>query len=717
MARDVDPFTFEIIRHKLFQVTEEAAIALESVSGTPITAEGHDLMVSVYRADGALMVGGTGFLQHMTSASQAVKHILANFSADPGIFEDDIYLMNDPYTGALHAPDVYLISPIHWKGKLAGFVGDFVHVTDIGGIDPGGFCPRATVSYHEGFATKGLKLVERGRLRKDIFETILNVVRDPGMVGLDLKSLMAASHVAKQRMLKLYHDYGYEMVDAVGEELVVQSERLIRQRLLEIPDGTWRARQYYEQPEKIFRVELTATKEGDSLTFDFTGTSDQVSYGINCSYWASWGALFASLFPVLAHDMVWNDGIFKCVKMIAPEGTLVNARRPAPVSMATIGTVQLVRNLALIVVSKMLGACEKHKNRAGGVWAPTNMHYHLTGVSTEGEYIAHHGTDTFAGCGGARAFKDGVDVGGFLHAPVSRSANAERHEMSFPHRYLYRRVVPDSGGPGKYRGGVCHEFAVIPHGSADDKFTAVLMPGRGTEAPMSQGLFGGYPGCNTASIQFRNGNTAESPYDLATTRGEREERIGLGVTDIGKDDILYIRYDGGGGYGDPLDRDPELVLKDLLWGLITEGPARDIYGVVIDLANKRVDYEATYGRRGALRTERFGGRKPRCESRSRGEIARTRFRLGEYLQVAGSGDEAFVQCTWCGERICPSRANWKDYAVVRRSSPAKAGPLRVDSNKFLLLEFFCPRCATALEVEITYQDDPPLQDQIYRWPD
>jgi len=234
---------------------------------------------------------------------------------------------------------------------------------------------------------------------------------------------------------------------------------------------------------------------------------------------------------------------------------------------------------------------------------------------------------------------------------------------------------------------------------------------------MSQGLFGGYPGCNTASIQFRNGNTAESPYDLATTRGEREERIGLGVTDIGKDDILYIRYDGGGGYGDPLDRDPELVLKDLLWGLITEGPARDIYGVVIDLANKRVDYEATYERRGALRTERFGGRKPRCESRSRGEIARTRFRLGEYLQVAGSGDEAFVQCTWCGERICPSRANWKDYAVVRRSSQAKAGPLRVDSNKFFLLEFFCPGCATALEVEITYQDDPPLQDQIYRWPD
>ena len=251
MTGAVDPFTFEIIRHKLFRVTEEAVIALESVSGTPISAEAHDLMVSLYREDGALMVGGTGFLQHLASASQAVKHIIANFSDDPGIYPDDIYLFNDSYTAALHTPDVYLIAPIHWEGKLAGFVANFVHVNDIGGIDPGGFCPSARTSYHEGFTSKGLKLVERGKLRRDVFETILNMVRDPGLVGLDLKSLMAATHVAKQRMLKLYGDYGYTAVDAVSQQLITQSDQAMRRRLREIPDGIWRARQYYEHPEKI----------------------------------------------------------------------------------------------------------------------------------------------------------------------------------------------------------------------------------------------------------------------------------------------------------------------------------------------------------------------------------------------------------------------------------------------------------------------------------
>jgi N-methylhydantoinase B len=715
-AATVNPFTFEIIRHKLFRITEEAMIALESVSGTPITAEGHDLMVSLYRQDGGLMVGGTGFLQHITSASQAVKHIIANFSEDPGILEDDVYLMNDPFSGALHAPDVYLISPIHWNGRLAGFVADFVHVTDIGGIDPGGFCPSAKSSYQEGFASKGLKLVERGKLRKDVFETVLNLVRDPGLVGLDLKSMLAANHVAKQRMRKLYDDYGYETVDSVSSELIVQSERLMRQRLSEIPDGVWRARQYYELADRTLPLELVATKDGTDLLFDFTGAPKQVQSGINCSYWATWGSLFASLFPVLAYDMVWNDGIFKCVKLIAPKGTIVNALRPAPVSMATIGAVQIVRNLVLIVLSKMLGASERHHRRATAVWAPTNMTYHLSGTYAEGEYVGMHGTDTFAGCGGARAFKDGVDLGGLPHALSSRCANVERHESSFPHRYLYRRIVPDSGGPGKYRGGVCHEFAVVPHRTGGNKFTAVLMPGRGAEALNSQGVFGGYPGCNTASIQFRSVSSNEIPYDLHSTHSERQEHLRLGVTELDANDVQYIRYDGGGGYGDPFDRDPDLVLKDVMWGLVSDGAARDVYGVVIDLENNSVDDSATRERRIVLRMERLGGSKLKCNARKRTEVARTPYRISEYLQLSGLENGAFIQCTWCGEQICPSDHNWKEHAAVRKSPPSKAGPLRADSGKFFLLEFFCPSCATALDVDIVHGDDPPLFDRVLVWP-
>jgi N-methylhydantoinase B len=713
-AGNVDPFTFEIIRHKLFRVTEEAVVALESVSGTPISAEAHDLMVSLYRDDGALMVGGTGFLQHLTSASQAVKHIIASFAEDPGIFEDDVFLLNDSYTAALHAPDVYLIAPIHWNGKLAGFVADFVHVNDIGGIDPGGFCPSARSSYHEGFSSRGLKLVERGKLRKDVFETILNMVRDPGLVGLDIKSLLAANHVAKQRMLKLYADYGYETVDVVSRELIAQSDRLMRQRLMEIPDGTWRARQYYEHPERIMRIELVATKYRDTLTFDFSGAPPQVTSGVNCSYWATWGSIFGSLFPMLAYDMVWNDGIFNCIKLIAPEGTVVNARRPAPVSLATIGVVQIVRNLVLIVISKMLGASEIHHRRATGLWQPTNMIYHLSGTTIDGEHLGHHGTDTFSGTGGARSFKDGVDNGGMLHAPVARCANVERHEMSFPHRYLYRRIVADSGGPGKYRGGVCHEYAVVPHRTGENKFSAVLMPGRGAEALNSQGLFGGYPGCNTAFIQFRGAREIEHAHDLASTHAERQEKIGLGVTEIHDGDIQYIRYDGAAGYGDPLDRDPELVLHDVLWGIVTGEPARDIYGVVVDVQNKSVDVDATRARRAFLRSERLGGGTLRCDPCTRTDIARTHYRIGEYLQVSDAG---LIQCTWCGDNLCKADADWKEHAVMRKSAPSRAGPLRVDSGRFFLLEFFCPGCGTTLDVDIAYLDDPPLIDRISHWPE
>src|SRR4051812_49244673 len=274
-ATAVDPVTFEIIRHKLVQVTDETIIALENVSGSPITNEGHDMMASLYLPDGGLMVGGVGFLHHLTSAAQAVKHIIANFGDDPGIDEDDVYFFNDSYTAALHPPDVYMISPIHFEGELTGFVANFVHVTDIGAVDPGGFSPNATDNFQEGFQTKGLKIVERGRLRKDVVETFLNMVRDPGMTQLDLKSQLAANHVAKTRMQRIYADYGVGTVRAVSDSLIEQSERLVRERLGELPDGEWHVREYIDLPDATCRVELKVTKERDTLTYDFTGTSPE----------------------------------------------------------------------------------------------------------------------------------------------------------------------------------------------------------------------------------------------------------------------------------------------------------------------------------------------------------------------------------------------------------------------------------------------------------
>jgi N-methylhydantoinase B len=715
MTEKIDPITFEIIRHKLFRVTEEAAIALENVSGTPATAEGHDMMTSVFAANGDLLTVGVGFLHHLTSASHAVKTIIRRFSGkDPFIYEDDTFFLNDSYSGALHCPDNYAISPVFWQGRLVGWVGNFVHITDVGGIDPGGFCPSAKNVYQEGFMTQGLKIVERGRIRSDVFETILNQVRDPAMVGLDFKSQIAANNVAKQRMLSLYEEYGIETVEGVGRGLMEESERLFRKRLLELPDGIWRQRGYYDFPDQTLKVELKVTKSADTLTYDFTGTSGEVPKAVNCCRIACWGAMFASIFPLLAWDIGWNEGITKPVRLIAPEGSLVNCRRPMPVSIATVGGVNIVNGLSLMAISKMLGATEKYKNRPCAVWHGTHTVKMLGGVNKDGDYVVHHGTETFGGSGGARAFKDGVDLGGEVPNLVSRMANVETHEIDFPMAYLFRRVVPDSGGPGKFRGGVSHEFAIRPHGGQNDSFEDVLIPGKGVLCSPSPGIFGGYPGGSVVYSQFRDGNSAEFPSDRESIRCQRRDEQRWGVVEIERNDISYNRLDGGGGYGDPLEREPQSVLTDVQQGLVSQQTARQIYGVALDQEG-RLDLNATWNLRLGIRAERLG-RKVESALGRRSNITPSGKRLSEYLHVKDIGKGEVVQCTWCGRPICSKEENWKEHVLIRKSPSSIAGPCGNDNSLFFVLEFFCSHCATCLETQLIFEDDAPTFDEVHNWP-
>jgi N-methylhydantoinase B len=705
----VDPVTFEIIRHKLLQVTDETIIALENVSGSPITNEGHDMMASLYGPDGSLMVGGVGFLHHLTSAAQAVKHILTSFSDDPGIGEDDVYFFNDSYTAALHPPDVYMISPIHFRGELTGFVANFVHVTDIGAVDPGGFSPNAQDNYQEGFQTKGLKIVEGGKLRRDVVETFLNMVRDPGMTNLDLKSQLAANHVAKRRMQRIYEDYGVEMVRGVSDELIRQSEELTRRRLLELPDGEWRAREYIDMPGETCRVELTARKEGDTLTYDFTGSSPQATLGINCCYWATWGAMFAPIFPLLAWDMTWNEGVTRPVRLVAPEGTVVNCVRPAPISIATVGTVQIVNNLSTLVLSKMFGASERYRDRATAVWHGSHAHVETHGLNAEGEFFIAPLTDTFGGAAGARAFADGVDIGGEIPNVVSRLANAESQELNTPLVYLYRRAVRDSGGPGKYRGGICHEYAFTPDGSTGHPLGVVLF-GKGTAAPMSLGIFGGYPGCNVAYETHREVDMSDPPLSPAETSGTSSSAQSWGHIDLEPGDVQYVRFMGGGGYGDPIDRDPEAVARDVAEGYVSAGAAHDVYGVVLD--GGEVHLDRTAARRLAIRAARIGSEVAR-EHGTRTDVPNTGRPMGEYLQQTADGA---VQCTWCATFLVVE-GDWKDHSVLLRSPVSKAGPGRTEGDAFEVIEACCPSCGTLLDTDLATPGDPPLHDRIRSWPD
>jgi N-methylhydantoinase B len=599
----MDPVTFSIIRHRLFRVVEEAVITLKHVSGSAITNEGHDLMVSLYQADGSLLMGGVGFLHHLTSAAEACKAIIRKFEGRIG--EGDLFLLNDPYTAALHTSDIYLVSPIHHAGKLVAWSACFVHVSDIGAMNPGGFAPDAQDIFTEGFSSPGIKLVERGELRQDVWDTILNMVRSPEMVALDLRSMIACNNVARERMLALIEKYGVQTVDAACKMLIDQSEARLRERLRELPDGQWQSRQYLEVKGEIYKVLLTMTKTGDSLAFDFTGSSPQSKYSVNCSKWASLGGLFAPLFPLLCYDIVWNEGVIKPITMIAPEGTIVNCTRPAPVSVATVGAIQSVNNAACSAIGKMLAASEKYADEATAVWHANHFAIFMFGNNQRGRLAIGILTETFAGAGGARTFGDGVDIGGEIPNPISRMANVETIEAQFPIRYLFRRRLKDSGGAGEYRGGAGGEMAIVAHDAPDGGIHYVVS-GKGTKFPQSEGLGGGYPGGVNDYVWVHAPqemhNVDRFAPSLDTIPGESEP-ISWGVFPLMGNDALYVRWNGGGGIGDPLDRPAEKVIADIGAGLISEKAATDVYGIV--RKDGALDQSATQAKRAALRDARL----------------------------------------------------------------------------------------------------------------
>jgi N-methylhydantoinase B len=712
--RDVDPVTFQIIKHRLFRVTDEAVKALKRVSGTPVTNEGHDLMVSLYTKGGELLTGGVGFLHHYIGASRAVEAIIDRFGGD--LAEGDMFLLNDSYTAALHPPDAYIINPIFHEGELMAFSASFVHVNDIGAVDPGGFSPNSTSVYHEGFQTPGLRFMEEGEIREDILDTLLNMSRDPEMVELDIRSQIAANNVAIDRMQSLFEEYGPGTVETVSKQLIEQSEAKFRKRLTELPDGTWQARQYLDsKPEdKIFTVDLTLTKEGDEMTFDFEGTSEQSEYGLNCSYWTAVGGLTAPIFPLLCYDITWNDGIFNPITVEAPEGTIVNAQRPAPVSIATVATLQTCNNLGTLTASKLLGSSEEYKERSTAVWHGAHCVAQVNVEFENGSTVIDMLTDTFGGAGGARAHSDGVDLGGEVPNLVARWGNVERHENILPLMYLYRHFVPDSGGPGGKRGGVGHEFAVTPVTSEGIDEINVITFGRGTEVPPSMGIFGGYSGCTSDYTILRdtdlwNEDTGYSRTNDELNAAETEDAT-WGMHPFDMDEVFYLRYTGSGGYGDPLDRNPERVARDVADGMITSETARDVYGVPVTDAGE-IDGPVEE-RRATIRDRRVGGANYTPPARF-GDARSTDLRLGANVTVVRADDHRYTACEACETVLAPVTDNWKDMVAVSEGPVTDAGPHRESHEEFRLRQFSCPSCGTLLDTEVALAHDPYLESRLH----
>jgi N-methylhydantoinase A len=715
VSSKIDPITFEVIRHRLQSITDEQAIALKSVSGSPIVTEATDFCCGLYLDDGSIVTMGRQVLFHAGTTSQVIKGVIRKCSENPGIKDGDMFIVNNPYDGAVHPPDFSIVCPIFYNGELVAWSGCAAHQLDVGGMVFGSWCSKATEIQQECMIVPPVKLIENGKIRKDIWEMILAMSRLPFMIGLDFKAMIAANNVAKRRLTGMIEHYKLETVQAVMKGLIELSEKRFRARLLELPDGTFRGVDFLDHDghvNRIYKIELAITKDGDSITYDFTKTFKQAPGFINCTKSGMIGGLFAGTLPMLAYDIPQNEGILNAINIVAPEGIVNNAKWPAPVGSGTCAAVWVTKNVTTSALARLLGCSDKYHDEAQAVTDGSMAVINLAGLNQYGEPFGTLLLDPILGGAGAYPYKDGLDGAGVFEIPLPSIANVETNENFAPILYLYRRFVQDTGGPGKYRGGRSGGLAFTLHDT--DSLSAFLTT-HGVESPNSAGVFGGLPGACNVNLHIRNTDLLKkfNEGDLPSTSEEFQGE----VTDLGAKpgeftlnpgDIFEYTWQGGGGYGDPLDRDPELVRHDAHNGSVSPKCCETIYGIVLNGSPPQVDFNRTASLRQQIRDKRLGmAVQPPRRSRVMG--GRRLLPIGEYLEVVSVDNRLAVTCK-CGYDLGDADKNWKEHTAVLRIGAEEAGPRRRLHKDLEMLAFLCPDCGTLLSIDIKKRDEAFLFD-------
>ncbi|WP_294148668.1 hydantoinase B/oxoprolinase family protein [uncultured Clostridium sp.] len=550
---DINPATLEVIRNSLVSIAEEMGVSLVRTAYSPGVKERRDCSCSIYDADGRMTAQAEHVPLHLGVMPQAVKEILKLFPAEqmrPG----DAYIINDPYLGANHLPDIIMVTPVFYRDMLFAYVGNMAHHSDVGGMRPRSMAGDSTEIFQEGIRMPGIKLAEKGEFGAHILRFILANTRTPENVEGDLNAQLAANMLACRRLGELCGKYGLDVLRGSMKLILDKSEQQMREELKKVPDCTVYGRSAVDCGDTSYPICVKAIFEGGSLTLDFTGSSPQTASPVNAAPAATQAAVKFAVKTLIAPGIQPNEGAFRAVRTILPPGIIINPVSPAPVAGScevSYKTVEAIFDaLASLFPEQIIAG-----SGAGGVLSFGGYD------SVQGKAYAYG--EGLGGGFGASGYKDGESA---CKPSMSNSKDspAEVLEMTYPIRVSGFALRPDSEGAGQYRGGFgfCRSFEML-----DDN---VIWSTQTTMYSLRP--------------QGRHGGLEAETSECVVNPGKENERKleAYGTAVLNKGDIIELRSAGGGGYGEPGRRERSLIMNDIRNGLLSVARAAEVYGYKTD---------------------------------------------------------------------------------------------------------------------------------------
>ena len=561
-----DPIKFEVIRNALVETTEEMTAALRRSAYSTNIKTRCDFSCAFF--DRHLRVVAQAFAQpaHLGSLVETVRNAVQNYGTE-NLKPGDAIVVNEPYTGGVHLNDICVISPVYFEGEIFGYVADLAHHVDVGGGAPASIGAFQEV-YQEGVIIPPVKLVTEGRINSDVFNLIMAQVRAKRETAGDFRAQIAACNTGVRRVSQMLDRLGAETMDYYIDELIAYTDRRTRADLSKLPPGVYSADGYVDNDgfggEPVHLV-ASIKFDDEGVLFDFTGSEPQRRAPVNSTFAQTYSGGAYLLKCLIEPDVPVNEGFYRNVRVMAPEGTVVNATRPFPVVGGWETQMRLVE-----VMIKALAPVLPDKMIAGTKGMICHVGFGGTDPRKGETYVF---LETIAGGYGARSTSDGPDAIQ-PHAQNTENAPIEETELNYPVRITRYELVEDSEGPGKHRGGLGLRRDYL---FSDHEASFTILADRDRWGP--SGLFGGLDG--SKAYYILNPDTEAVELGSKTT------------IQLKPGDVVSYRTCGGGGYGPPEARDPERVLGDARDGKVSIDRAREIYRVAIDTETWTVDAEET----------------------------------------------------------------------------------------------------------------------------